>query len=187
MPGVPPATIEEIVATPEEATVISISTLEPARLAVFSRFDTLWIVMESSTGSAENPEIKGPQAGLLGKPRILKFEGGTAYRYQMPPGAHVFVDKKNLTWSVSLTSYLAHPVSNAQINVEFDDTSKKAKLLIPLKGGGKVLEIEDPSAGDKIFTVAVDDPANRVDQSRRFTDVSVIPSQIRHSRGTSGG
>ena len=97
-PPLPAADAGAIDAEAAQETIISLSTVAPAKAAVFSRFDTLWIVVDSA--SAAEPEIDGPDEGFLGSPKTLKFQGGTAYRYALPKNRYVSVERKNLGWRV---------------------------------------------------------------------------------------
>lgn len=157
-------------------TSLLVSTLEPAKIAVFTRFDTLWIVLDSSATGVQPPQPRGPLAGVMGTPQVMKFDGGTAYRYALPRGNHVSVAKKNADWKIDVTPVMQQPMSSNQVNVQIDDASKKAKLLIPLKGGGKLLSLEDPAIGDRLFVIATADAAARIDQTRRFPDVEILPA-----------
>lgn len=157
-------------------TTLTVSTLEPAKIAVFTRFETLWVVLDSSAAGVQPPQPRGPMAGLMGTPQVMKFEGGTAYRYALPRGNFVSVSKKNADWKIDVTPVMLQPMSNNQVNVQIDDASKKAKLLIPLKGGGKLLSLEDPAIGDKLFIIATADVSARIDQTRRFPDVEILPA-----------
>lgn len=169
---------EEPVAAEEEPTKITISTVEPTLLSVFTRFGTLWIVMDSKAAGAISPDIKGPQAGFIGKPKILKFDDGVAYRYIMPPKHHLSVSKRSLTWEIAITKAKQQAPTNAQLSVVFDEGTHKAKLMAELKGAGKVMELEDPLAGDKLYIVPASMQDARIDQPRRFADVEIIPAAI---------
>jgi hypothetical protein len=159
-----------------EITKINVTTLGTVKAAVFTRFDALWIVIDSATPGAQLPEVLGPQAGILGKPKVLKFAGGTAYRYPMPPKMYLGVQKNNLTWEISLNNYPVQPPASHQASVEYDRSSKKSKIIVPLKNGSEVLTLEDPVVGDKIYVIAADDPSDRIDQGRKFSDVEILPA-----------
>lgn len=162
----------------DEPTKITISTVEPAMMAAFTRFGTLWIVMDSKAAGAIAPDVKGPQAGILGKPKLLKFDGGIAYRYTMPPQHYVSVARKSMTWEVSLTRKKTQMPTNTHLSVTFDEATRKAKLMAEMRGAGKVLEIEDPVAGDTLYVVPALSQDTRIDQARRFPDLQIIPCAI---------
>lgn len=161
-----------------EPTFITVSTLEPVRIAAFTRFNTLWVVLDSASAGVKPPDVTGPGAVTLGDAQVLKFEGGTAYRYNFPRGAYLGVNRKGSDWKISVSPQpLRSPVAS-QMNVQFDDVSHQAKLIVPLKGGGKLMTLEDPAAGDKIFVIATDSAEARVDQTRRFADVEILPAAV---------
>lgn len=165
-------------AVADEPTKITISTVEPAMMAAFTRFGTLWVVMDSKAAGAIAPDVKGPQAGLLGRPKLLKFDGGIAYRYIMPPEHFVSVTRKSMTWEVALTRKKTQMPTNTHLSVAFDEGTRKAKLMTEMKGAGKVLEIEDPVAGDTLYVVPALSQDSRIDQARRFPDLEIIPCAI---------
>lgn len=155
-------------------TKIIVSMIEPTRIAVFQRFDKLWLVLDTKLSSAQPPGLMGPLSASLGSPKVMNFDSGTAYRYNMPPRSYVSVNKQGLNWEISLNDSPVQPPAPQQISIAYDETSKKNKLMVPLKNGGKVLEIEDPDAGDKIEVVPVSQPDARIDQTRRFDNVEIL-------------
>jgi hypothetical protein len=178
-PSVPPAPVKEVAAEPlpdQPPTRITVSTVEPVRLAVFSRFDILWIVMDSETAGAIPPEVSGPEAGVLGPGKLLRFKGGAAYRYTLAPKRYLNVEKRNLSWIVSVSTAQKQTPGNAQVNVDFDEVSKRAKLVAQLNDAANPLKIDDPAAGDTLYAVPTEQPADRIDQGRRFPDVEIIPA-----------
>lgn len=170
---------QPLLAPPQEEqqpTVLRFSSIAPLQMAVFTRGDYLWIVTEGSTGSAQNPEADGPLSKLIGTPQIMRFTGGVAYRYRLPPQTFVSVEKSNMVWEISLTSLPLQAPGQEIVHVEFDNTSGKAKLLATLKGNSKPLSIEDPDAGDTLQIIPVALPEQRIDKGRRFSDVEVMPA-----------
>lgn len=160
----------------QKPTVLRFSSIAPLQMAVFTRGDHLWIVTEGSTGSAQNPDAEGPLSKLMGAPQVMRFTGGVAYRYRLPPQTFVSVEKSNMVWEVSLGSLPMQAPGQQIVHVEFDNTSGKAKLLATLKGNSKPLSIEDPDAGDTLQIIPVALPEERIDKGRRFSDVEVMPA-----------
>lgn len=173
-PPAPPAA--DVADKQTEPTQIRFSSVAPLQIAVFTRDDKLWIVTEGSTGSAEAPQAAGPLANLMGAPEIMRFAGGTAYRYRLPPETFVGVGKSNMTWEVTLGPLPLQALGREVVHVETDKASGEAKLLAALKGRGKLLSLEDPDAGDILQIIPVSDPAARIDQRRRFSDVEIMPA-----------
>ncbi|MDD9900846.1 MAG: hypothetical protein OXT65_07700 [Alphaproteobacteria bacterium] len=159
----------------EESTRISISSIEPLHMAVFKRFGMLWIVTDSKQVTVA-PQVTGPHADYLGKPRLFKFGDGIAWRYAMPPNTYLGIRKRNLTWHVNLSSQPTGWSAGADVNVDIDRASGKAKLISTLGAVGEVMEFIDPSTGDTLKVVPVSRPDARVDQIRRFPNVEVLPA-----------
>jgi hypothetical protein len=159
-------------------TVVTLSTLEPSRLAVFKRFRTLWIVMDSETAGALAPEVSGPEAGLMGAAKPLKFRGGMAYRYLLPPHRNISVEKQGLVWRVSLSARPAQPGTETHLTVDFDKSSNRARLMAQLEGSGNVMQVPDPEVGDTLDVIAAGDQSSRIDETRRFVDVAILPAAI---------
>ncbi len=162
----------------EEPTVVTISLLEPAKLAVFSRFNTLWIVLDTETAGAVAPSASGPLAGLMGNAKPLTFKGGTAYRYTMPPDRGIYVEQQNLAWRIIMGGPAMPPPATASVSVEAEEATGKAKLVAELKDASKVMEVQDPLAGDTLEVVAANDQSQRIRAARRFADLELLPTAI---------
>lgn len=165
----PPAIVED--------TVITLSTVEPAAMAVFSRNNQLWLALDTSTASIP-PEVRGGMAAFLGSPRALKFQGGTAYRFTLPPDMNLSVTKRDLGWQVTLSSRPKAGLSRNQMNIDYDEASRKARLMTELKNMGRILHFRDPDAGDEIFAVPVNMPDQRIERPLRTPDLEIIPSAL---------
>lgn len=177
MDRVPVAPVEAA-PLPEEPTKISISTVEPARLAVFSRFDVLWIVLDSEAAGAVLPDASGPEAGILGTPKVVKFKGGTAYRYTLPPKRYLSIAKKSLTWEVYVSTSQVQTPANTLVNVDYDESAKTARLMTELHDASNPLEVQDPASGDTLYVLAAMNQGERIDQAQRFPDVEILPAAI---------
>jgi hypothetical protein len=180
-PAVPVAEVasEEASPAPEpEETTISFSTVAPQRLAVFQRFGTLWVVIDDPAAGSFSPEIAGPRAAFLGKPKVFRFGNGTAWRYPMPPDTVASAEKKNLSWKLHLTARPRPGRAPAAPAVDTDEQSGKIKLNVTLPGAGDVLSFEDPSAGDTLFVVPTNQEDARVSVARRLPEVEIVPASM---------
>lgn len=157
-----------------DPTVINLSTVEPGKIAVFTRYDTLWIVMEGKAASAAAPTVTGPDADFLGKPRQLAFDGGRAYRYALPGNRDVIVTRKSLMWEVTIGRDLGKDAQESTLTISHDDSSDKSKLLFDIKDTGNVLTLEDPSVGDTLLVVPTASPTSRIDSTYRYANVEIL-------------
>lgn len=160
----------------ETPTRITLTSVEPASLAVFTRAGMLWIVTDSQSSGALAPVVEGPLAGVLGEAKPLKFEGGAAFRYILPPGRALHVEKSNLTWKISLLTRLKKAPVPATFSAEMNRTSREVKVLVDVKGAGNPLSFEDSAVGDTLHIVPAGYPSGTVVEGRRFPDLEVFPS-----------
>lgn len=158
-------------------TIISVSTVEPAAMAVFERNNQLWIVLDTPT-AAFPPELAGPLAGFLGKPETLKFASGVAWRYSMPPDVNLSVSKQNMSWQIVLSDTLKTALSGNRLTTEFDETSGEARLITELRSTGKILEIIDPEVGDLLHVIPVNQIGQRIDRGLRAVDLEILPAHL---------
>jgi tetratricopeptide (TPR) repeat protein len=173
---VSPVAAEEI-AIPDTPTKITLSAMEPVKLAVFSRFGTLWIVTDS-TGGGFTPTMDGPLQGMLGAPKFFKFEQGSAWRYTMPPKANIVVKRRDLAWDISIHPHPQGRISPTETYVEFDNASGKGKLMAQLRGAGAVMSFEDPASGDLLYVVPTAQENARVSTPRRLADLEILPAEM---------
>lgn len=172
----------KVSAAPEssnEKTKISISGIEPIKIAVFERFNTLWIVTDTPAAAALEPEITGPLAGILGRAKLLKFQGGAAWRYSLPEGNFVSVEKNNLTWNIIISpTQQEKRESPPQFTVTKDEKNGKTKLMTEIPGVDNILNFEDPAAGDTLYVIPVNQANIRYTQARRFPNVEILSADI---------
>lgn len=169
--------------TDEEAvkpaeTTITLQTLAPVKIAVFQRFNTLWIVMDAPNVNVSAPIVEGAYKGLLGQPKSLRFKDGMAYRYMLPQEMYITAAKENLTWILSLKDKKPDIVQTRDINVEFDKMSRRGKILASLKQSGGTLIFEDPAVGDTLYVVPTALAEEAIDRPRQTADLEIIPAAV---------
>lgn len=177
-PPVASASMEQKSPPVMQPTVITLSTIEPARLAVFSRFNNLWIVLDTEAAGAISPSAAGPEAALLGNPRIIKMKGATGYHYSLPQQRFVSVERQNLTWRVTLSNRVSQMPAPNRINTVVDESTGHVKLMAEIKGASRVIEFTDPAVGDTLYAIAAEDQLQRIDQPRRYADLEILPASI---------
>lgn len=176
-PGVTPEAVAQE-QLPPDPTTITVSTISPTRLAVFQRFNALWVVLDSEAAGAAAPTVSGPESGLLGNARTIKLPGGTAYRYDIPAGRFLAVEKENLLWRVRVSPVRMMTGSGITPNFVVDDASGHARMMAEVKDGSALLELKDPVAGDTLEIVASGDTTQRIAQRRRVAELELLPAAI---------
>jgi hypothetical protein len=163
----------------DRTATITLSSLSPMRLAVFQRFDALWIVTDATGTDAALPAITGAMADFIAPPKVLKFKQGTAYRYTFPKKFYPQVAKEHLSWNIQLLPNQPPPSAatlSAELRVQFDKKTKQAMLVSYLKGAGDPLAFEDPEIGDMLYVVPTSKPDQAVQDVRHMTDLETIPA-----------
>ncbi len=159
---------------------ITLSTLSPLRLAVFTRYNALWIVTDAVGTDAAAPAVTGPMADFIVAPKILTFAQGTAYRYILPQKFYLSVTKQNLSWQVQLLPQPPQTSSvplSAELRIEKDPQSHAAMLVSYMKGAGDPLSFEDPEIGDKLYVVPTSMADQAVEEERHMPDLDIIPAE----------
>jgi len=153
-------------------TVITVSTVDDANLAVFKRFGYLWLVLDSENAGVP-PQRFGPHSGFLGEERVIPIKGGIAYRYTYPAGSFVTVAKDDYTWQVTVTTNSKTPIlSSIRIAPVFDNG--KSRLVAEVSNTKKILQLKDPVSGDALWIVPTGKPGQRVDTHYIVPELEVL-------------
>jgi len=178
----PPATA--VPATPVEAqpllpqdTVITLSTIEPAALAVFERFGGLWLVLDRVSGNIP-PQMSGPLAATLGAPQEFNLPEGTAYRFDMPPETEVAdINHINLSWVLSLRPKQKEGAEfqSGQVRRALR-AGRKPRAEIFLPGMETVIPVIAPGSGERLYVVTAKQAGARVSLPARYPQFSVVPA-----------
>jgi hypothetical protein len=149
---------------------LTLTSLSPMRIAVFSRFDALWVVTNATGTDASPPAVSGPMAGFIPAPKALKFRHGTAYRYALPRKFYPVVSKERLSWQVQLLPEPLPPSAarlSAEIRVQSDPKSHEAMMIAYLKGAGDAIE----------YVVPTSLPGQAVLEGRQMPDLEILPAE----------
>jgi len=158
-------------------TVISLSFLDPTRLAVFKRSKTLWIVTDSTTASIL-PTIKGPLSRFISYPDILRFKNGSAYAYKLPKDFAITIEKQNLLWHISLSPKAKKEIEDVETQTYFDKFNRNAKMSFVLKGAGEDILFEDPIIGDILHVIPTKYADQVVVNKNETVDFKIKPAAL---------
>lgn len=172
-----PATPVEAEILPIQETVITLSTIEPASLAVFERFGGLWLVLDRMSGNIP-PQLSGPLASALGTPQEFSLPEGTAYRFDMPPETEISaISRVNLSWVLSL-----RPLQENSMELQSGQVRRalragrapRAEIFLP--GLKKVIVLTTPDSGEKLYVVTANQAGARVSLPSRYPQFAVVPA-----------
>ncbi|MEM6902754.1 MAG: hypothetical protein AAF556_05915, partial [Pseudomonadota bacterium] len=155
-------------------TLIRIDPNIPLGAVVFVRADALWAVFPSPTLNVA-PLVQGPAAGQLRRADVYRVEGGTAYRFPLPPGLHPRVKREGQIWEIALSPTVT-PAPTARIEIEGTDVSAGKRLNVSLNVTGQQLEMVDPTIGDRLVLVPALEPGRAVREARRLPQLEFIPA-----------
>jgi len=177
----PEKTILEQAASVMPPHVITVSSTEAMGLAAFRRSDWLWIVMDRSTLPV-TPQISGEQAGKFTPFQRMEIKGGVAFRTKLPPetlNMHVYGEGGGLIWRILVTpnERSAKPVE-MQRQSSNETAARDGKIVWPLTAVTKILEVPDPSVGDMIKVVTMEQAGQFGGMWRSLVDFDMLESVI---------
>ncbi|MBV6632183.1 MAG: tetratricopeptide repeat protein [Alphaproteobacteria bacterium] len=155
-------------------TVIRIDPNVPVGAVVFTRADALWAVFPA-TGMSVAPLVQGPAAGQLRRADVYAVEGGTAYRFPLPPGLHPRVKREGQVWEIALSPTVT-PSPTARIEIEGTDVSAGKRLSVGIEVTGQTIEMIDPTIGDRLVLVPALEPGRAVREARRLPQLEFLPA-----------
>ncbi len=161
--------------------VITVSVTESVGLAVFRRLDWLWIVYDNPETSIP-PQIAGQQADQFGSFQRLELKGGVAYRTKLPPGSEnmeIYGEGGGLIWRVIVTPN-KRDIDPVEINRSFSRARivRGGVVTWPLFMTTKVVEIPDPSIGDILKVVTVEQADQFSGPMRHMVDFNALESIV---------
>ncbi len=158
-------------------TTITLSTIKPASLAVFERFGSLWLVVDTSFASII-PVVAGGFSSKLGKAEQVEIDGGVAYRFNMPKHAELdSIRFNNLSWIISLKSAQkkTNPITAGQLR-RITRPNKKPTAEIFLPSIEKILTLHDSKTKDDLYIITSKAAESRVSLDLRYPDFAILPA-----------
>jgi hypothetical protein len=160
--------------------LITMSFTEALGMAVFERSNALWIVMDK-IGITSPPQITGPNKDKFPPFKRYEIDGGTAFRMRYPEGEDfaVYAEGGGLLWRVVLSSSAkeAFPARPESV-FEKNRPVRGGSIVWPMKMVTKVLELYDPTVGDRLKVVAVEQADILSGDAREYVDFATLPSVV---------
>jgi tetratricopeptide (TPR) repeat protein len=163
-----------------EANVITVSLTETANLASFVRGETLWIVLDKKNIKVP-PQIAGPNEDIFPEFTRTEVNNGVVFSMKLPKGTGYFVygEGGGLLWRLVLSPKLRkQQYKSPQRRFVNNAEDRGGAVLWPFTGQTSIVEVFDPSVGDTLKVVTVEQANQSAGLSRRFVDFSTLLSPI---------
>jgi tetratricopeptide (TPR) repeat protein len=140
-------------------------------VAVFSRGETLWIVLDNHP-ALDAATLLAPFTGLIAKADANQVSGASVLRLNFK-ALHLPSVSANETVMVSLSTSTATPP--AAIALARQGAEDRMALTASLPGASRVLTLDDAEAGDRILVVPARTGKGTL-TPKRFVELSILPS-----------
>jgi tetratricopeptide (TPR) repeat protein len=156
-----------------QPTVITVSSTERFSLAVFKRFDRLFIVTDDDTLNLP-PQISGAGKQLNWSMKSIPVGIGRAWMMQIPKGGHINVEGGGVVWRIILSDKKSD-LETASVSPKFDNINDTS-VMIAIGEPTDILKLVDPDYGDALAILTVDRSKNRAFEYYNFIDFDIIPA-----------
>jgi hypothetical protein len=142
--------------------------------AVFTRGETLWIVLEGHP-IVEPATLLAPLSGLLQKAEADQSSGAAVLKLVFKKPLLASVQESQSALDVNLAGGVSTPPD--PIGFTRQGAEGEATLTTSLPGAAHVLELADPEAADHLFVVPAR-PGKGVVTPKRFVEMEALPSAV---------
>lgn len=158
--------------------VYTLSSTASVGLAAFEDAGRLWMVVDRAD-TLIKPVASGPNAEELQPVQELKVDGAQAYIGQALPSAFLQGQGGGLLWSVSMSAEVpqAAPAAPKRVDVT-KGRDRGGKIVFPFTTARRVLDITDPSTGNVLKVVTVEDAKDFSGPRRDFAEFTVLQSPV---------
>ncbi len=139
-----------------------------AKAAAFRRGKNVWLAFDRRAPDSLRERF-APEFGVL---RRIDRRAGTLLHFEAPAGFEPELRLIDGAWNVKLYRRPIAPLRG--LKAKFSDDLRA--LLVPLKGAGPVLQVTDPSFGDRLFIVPVSGPGLGSGVERALPEFNILPS-----------
>lgn len=190
-----PLPLEEAIpaplATPEfTSATLTVTTTSSEKLAVFTRFNQLYILTTSTNPVVDTKTEGGALFPLRKLDEMPLEEGGKLYRYLLPEteGFKLTAEGGGLIWRITLAEdkLRATGPTVPETFIHPDDKAKNA-VIWPVKADKKIFTFTDPNAGDLVSAVAVGDDDFYFDRTQSYVDFDVLSAPVGFALASKSG
>jgi len=170
---VPELSLAETLPPLADETILTISSVKPLGLAVFQRFNRLFVVTDQ-TNLAIPPQMSGSGNDLKWTLSEIPMQTGRAWMMPLPRNAFIRPEGKGLIWRV-IISDVDPNLKTSNIRRRLSDPKDPA-IDILISDTATLLKVTDPDYGDDLAVVTVKNSSNRMTIPYDFVDFDIIPA-----------
>ena len=139
-----------------------------AKAAAFRRGRNVWLAFDRRAPDSLRERF-APEFGALNR---IDRRAGTLLHFEAPAGFQPELRLVDGAWNVKL---YRRPIAPLQgLKAKFSDDLRA--MLVPLQGAGPVLQVTDPSFGDRLFVVPVAGAGLGSGVERTLPEFNILPS-----------
>ena len=139
-----------------------------AKAAAFRRGENIWLVFDRRAPDGLRERV-APEFGPL---KRLDQPAGTLLHFTAPAGFQPSLRRVDGAWTVRLNRRPVEPLQG--LKAKFSDDLRS--MLVPLTSAGPVLQVTDPSFGDRLFVVPVSGQGLGSGVERSLPEFNILPS-----------
>lgn len=173
----PAKTIAQVAQEQVKPHIFTLSATQAVGMAVFENYGRLWMVTDKDNLLVK-PQVNGPNADFFRPIEDFEIIGGNAYRSNVMPDTFVETQGGGLLWNIYVTQDKpeeSNPVDPIRMGVK-KSAVRSGKIIFPFQSARKVLDLTDPTSGETLKIVTVEDADDFAGTARQFVDFDVLPS-----------
>lgn len=159
--------------------VVKVTAPNPFGLAVFKRANWLWFVVDQKDFSVP-PSLLGPQKNKFSEFEKIDFPDATAFRMLVPEGVLVYGEGGGQLWRIVITTTprQVNALETKKIFAKSSGAVRGGTMLWPFTHYSEALTIKDPSVGDSIHVVTLENSQEFAGAPRRYIEFNTLDSAI---------
>ncbi len=158
--------------------LVTLSATQSIGLAVFETGDEIWMIADKEALPIK-PQVSGANADALQPVRERDVAGGKIYIINNLDGTNLRGEGGTLLWKVMISpeKHDRKPVEPVRVDVNPDEP-RSGKIIWPLKGATRVLDVVESGSGQTLKVVTVESADQLAGNGRSFVDFDVLTSAV---------
>ncbi|MEJ0063018.1 MAG: hypothetical protein WDO70_07415 [Alphaproteobacteria bacterium] len=153
--------------------VLQITPGMPLALAAYARGGYAYLILERKLAIDQKQLFPGQNTQLTLQP--LNLPTATGFRFALPSGADLRVDRSGNTWLIYLAGEKRHVPVTLSLQAE-PNYALGPRLLLPIVNPPEVIHFYDPVIGDELSILPLINPGDAMTTARDFADLTVLSS-----------